>query len=62
MEFRTGRLPLLLVALVALSGCHMVTPGGEFSGVPDTTVGDWRYPLGTLSTDGTIRLRRETGW
>jgi hypothetical protein len=62
VDLRICRLPLLLVALAALAGCHMITPGGEFSGVPDTTVGDWRHPLGTLSTDGTIRLHRETGW
>jgi hypothetical protein len=28
--------------------------------VPDGTVGDWRQPLGTFSTGGTIRLGRET--
>ncbi|MFC7541934.1 hypothetical protein ACFQU2_24040 [Siccirubricoccus deserti] len=27
--------------------------------MPDTTVGDWRSPLGTLSTGGTITLNRD---
>ena len=40
-------------------GEPLIRPGGQYSGVPDSTVGDWRQPLGTLSTDGTIRPGRE---
>ncbi len=52
----------LLFALSAAAGCGVVRAGGQYSGVPDTTVGDWRQPLGTMSTDGTIRLFRERAW
>lgn len=47
------------VLLLAAAAC---TPGGEYSGVPDSTVGDWRWPSGTTSTSGRIDLYREGGW
>jgi hypothetical protein len=53
---------LLLLPLGACTGPNgepFIRAGGQYSGVPDTTVGDWRQPLGTMSTDGTIRLGRE---
>ena len=56
---------LLLAALVLLPACTgpdgtpLIRAGGQYSGVPDSTVGDWRQPQGTLSTGGTIRLNRE---
>ena len=59
------RLALALLLLVPLGACYgpngepLIRAGGQYSGVPDSTVGDWRQPLGTLSTDGTIRLGRE---
>lgn len=59
------RLVLALLLLVPLGACHgpdgapFIRPGGQYSGVPDSTVGDWRQPLGTLSTGGDIRLGRE---
>ena len=55
----------LLLSLLPLCACTgpdgepLIRAGGQYSGVPDSTVGDWRQPLGTLSTDGTIRLGRE---
>ena len=52
----------LLLAALALAGCGAVVPGGEYSGVPDSTVGDWRWPIGTLSTGGRIDLYREGNW
>ena len=58
-------LALLLLLLLPLGACTgpngepLIRAGGRYSGVPDTTVGDWRQPLGTMSTDGTIRLGRE---
>jgi hypothetical protein len=54
-------LPLLLPlgACTGPNGEPLIRAGGQYSGVPDTTVGDWRQPLGTMSTDGTIRLGRE---
>jgi hypothetical protein len=52
---------VLLAAALLPAGCGAITPGGEFSGVPDTTVGDWRNPTGTISTSGVIRLNREQG-
>ena len=58
----------LLLLLVPFGACYgpngepLIRAGGEYSGVPDTTVGDWRQPLGTMSTDGTIRLFRERAW
>ena len=36
----------------------LIHAGGRYSGVPDTVVADPRQPLGTRSTDGTIRLGR----
>ena len=45
--------------LMLLASC---TPGGEYSGVPDSTVGDWRFPTGTVSTGGRIDLFREQNW
>ena len=54
-----------LLFLLPLGACYgadgepLIRPGGQYSGVPDTTVGDWRSPLGTMSTGGTIRLNRE---
>jgi hypothetical protein len=59
------RIVLALLALFPLGACYgpngepLIRAGGQYSGVPDTTVGDWRQPLGTMSTDGTIRLGRE---
>jgi hypothetical protein len=52
----------LLFALSAAAGCGVVRAGGQYSGVPDTTVGDWTRPMGTLSTSGRIDLFRERGW
>jgi hypothetical protein len=58
--------PLLLAAALALlsactgpDGTPWIRAGGQYSGVPDSTVGDWRQPQGTISTDGVIRLNRE---
>jgi len=48
---------LLLVLLLA--GCGAVQAGGQYSGVPDGTVGDWRFPSGSISTGGRIDLNRE---
>ena len=52
---------LLLVVLLAActGGAPLLRAGGQYSGVPDSTVGDWRWPAGTLSTGGVIRLNRE---
>ncbi len=55
----------LLLLVLPLGACYgpngepLIRAGGRYSGVPDSTVGDWRQPLGTLSNDGTIRLGRE---
>ncbi len=55
----------LLALLLPLGACTgpdgqpLIRAGGRYSGVPDTVVGDPRQPLGTMSTDGTIRLGRE---
>ena len=60
------RLALALLLLVPLGACYgpngepLIRAGGQYSGVPDTTVGDWRAPLGTMSAGRTIRLNRET--
>jgi hypothetical protein len=55
--------PIALLVLLLLAGCSGDAPllraGGQYSGVPDSTVGDWRQPQGTLSTGGVIRLNRE---
>lgn len=61
---RRAALPALGAAalLFVLGGCGAVQPGGQYSGVPDTTVGDWRWPSGTISTGGEIRLERERGF
>jgi hypothetical protein len=59
MRFFALLLPLLLGACTGPDGAPLIRPGGQYSGVPDSTVGDWRQPLGTLSTGGTIRLGRE---
>jgi hypothetical protein len=56
---------LLLLPLVACYGPNgepLIRAGGQYSGVPDSTVGDWRQPLGTMSTGGTIHLHRESNW
>ena len=59
------RIDLALLALFPLGACYgpngepLIRAGGQYSGVPDTAVGDWLQPLGTMSTDGTIRLGRE---
>jgi hypothetical protein len=59
------RLALALLLLLPLAACYgpngepLIRAGGQYSGVPDTTVGDWRQPLGTMSTGGDIRLGRE---
>ncbi len=51
---------LLVVLLAACTGeAPLLRAGGQYSGVPDSTVGDWRQPQGTLSTGGVIRLNRE---
>ncbi len=55
-------LPLLLGLALVLSACGpdgLIRPGGRYSGVPDTTVGDWRQPAGSISTGGRISLDRE---
>lgn len=54
-------LPLLL-SLLLLSACGpggLIQPGGRYSGVPDTTIGDWRDPAGAITTGGRIILDRE---
>lgn len=56
---RTTVTAVLLLSLALLPSC---VPGGDVSGVPDTTVGDWRFPMGTLSTSGRVDLYREQGW
>ena len=53
---------LLVPLLIGMFGCGAVTPGGDVSGVPDSTVGDWRWPSGTISTGGRIDLFREQNW
>jgi hypothetical protein len=59
------RRALALLLLLPLGACTgpdgepLIRAGGQYSGVPDTTVGDWRQPLGTMSTGGDIRLGRE---
>ena len=59
------RRALALLLLLPLGACYgpngepLIRAGGQYSGVPDSTVGDWRYPAGTLSTGGAIRLNRE---
>jgi len=50
---------VLSVLVVAACGPGGVRAGGRYSGVPDTTVGNWVTPAGTMSTDGTIVLDRE---
>lgn len=65
MRAPARRAAFALLPLLALGACTgpdgepFIRAGGQYSGVPDTTVGDWRQPLGTMSTDGTIRLGRE---
>jgi hypothetical protein len=51
----------LVLALAAAAGCGPIVPGGD-SGVPDSTVGDWRQPSGEISTGGRIQLYRENNW
>ena len=59
------RRALALLLFLPLGACYgpngepLIRAGGQYSGVPDTTVGDWRQPLGTMSTGGNIRLGRE---
>jgi hypothetical protein len=55
-------LACLLLGLAACGGAPLVRAGGEYSGVPDSVIGDRSFPFGTLSTDGVIRLERERGW
>ena len=55
-------LMLPLGACYGPNGEPLIRAGGQYSGVPDTTVGDWRQPLGTMSTGGSIRLNRESNW
>ncbi|MBX9702470.1 MAG: hypothetical protein K2X74_23740 [Acetobacteraceae bacterium] len=50
---------LLLIGALGIAAC---VAGGEYSGVPDSTVGDWRFPSGTVSTSGRIDLFREQNW
>lgn len=55
---------LTIIALLGLTACGdtpLLRAGGEYSGVPDTIIGDRSFPFGTVSTGGTIRLNRETG-
>lgn len=56
------RLLALLLVLLPLTSCDAIQAGGQYSGVPDTTVGDWRFPSGTVSTGGRIDLFREQNW
>ena len=56
------RIVAALLALLPLAGCAAVQAGGQYSGVPDSTVGDWRFPTGTVSTGGRIDLFREQNW
>jgi hypothetical protein len=59
---------LLLAALVLLAttagctgpgGAPLLRAGGQYSGVPDSILGDLQRPYGTISTGGTIRMNRE---
>ena len=51
---------LLLGLLLAGCGGGVVTPGGQYSGVPDTYMGDHKgnMPTGTISTGGTMWTRQ----
>ena len=59
MRFALALLLLPLGACYGPNGEPLIRAGGQYSGVPDSTIGDPRQPLGTLSNDGTIRLGRE---
>lgn len=58
--------PILFVTLLSLlmlpaCGPGGLRAGGQYSGVPDTVMGDPQrnYVTGTISTGGTIRSRRD---
>jgi hypothetical protein len=52
---------LLLLAGFLLAACGAITPGGEYSGIPDTRMGNWRGDMetGSISTSGVIRSNRD---
>ncbi|MCO6415771.1 hypothetical protein JYK14_06200 [Siccirubricoccus sp. KC 17139] len=50
---------LLLLLGLAACGPGGIQPGGRYSGVPDTSVGNWATPSGGITTDGRIYLNRE---
>lgn len=58
----TGRQFLALAAIAVLGACGDIRAGGQYSGVPDTFIGQRTSPLGEITTDGQIRLQRETDW
>lgn len=52
---------LCLLLLLTACGPGGLRAGGQYSGFPDTTIGDPQrnYVTGTISTDGVIRSRRD---
>ncbi|MCB4824046.1 hypothetical protein [Roseicella aerolata] len=52
---------LALLLLLSACGPGGLRAGGQYSGMPDTTIGDPQrnYVTGTLSTGGVIRSRRD---
>ncbi len=57
------RLALLCCLILGVSACGPggLQPGGRYSGVPDTIIGDPQrnYVTGTITTDGTLWSRRD---
>ena len=52
---------LSLLLLLAACGPGGLRPGGQYSGVPDTTIGDAQRNavVGTISTGGTMWSRQQ---
>jgi hypothetical protein len=52
---------LLCAAGLAACAPGIITPGGQYSGMPDTITGNPRgnMPTGSISTSGTIYSRRD---
>lgn len=54
---------ILLCLLLSLAACGPggLRPGGRYSGVPDTIIGDPQrnQATGTITTDGTVWSRRQ---
>jgi len=53
----------MCLAILLLAGCGsgLIRPGGQYSGMPDTTIGDPQRnrTTGTISTDGTLWSREQ---